>query len=54
MTELEGLFKSAQERMTPVEGFDGVYTISNPPATNPPQTLDGLQITPVDVPPAGV
>jgi len=50
MEGLKDLFAAAQERMTPVEGLpEGVYTIASQP-----QTLEGLQITSVDVPPASI
>ncbi len=50
MQKLEGIFQAEQEKLTPVAGLpEGVYTIASQP-----QTREGLQITPVDVPPAGV
>lgn len=51
MDELEYLFKSAQEKMVPAEGLpNGVYTMNG----IPDQTREDLNITPLDIPPAGV
>lgn len=41
METLKDYFADAKERMTPVEGMPGVYTL-NPP---PPQSLDSLNIS---------